>query len=73
MKIEKKTLMNNPLGLVGACAAASRGIVCAYLIDNYITVLERSDGTFGFWDHIKDKEPTKKLQKEIIKAIKAKG
>ena len=70
MKIQRKSLMENPMGLVTAIVAASAGIVSAYIVDDNITVLERANGTFGFKDHKTGKEPPKKVQKEIIKAIK---
>ena len=69
MKIERKSLMNNPLGLIGAYMASSAGIVCAYIIDDHISVLERADGTFSFLDHATGKEPAEKIKQQIIKKI----
>ena len=69
MKIQRKSLMDTPMGLFTALTAAA-GIVAAYIVDDNITVLERDNGTFGFKDHKTGKEPPKKVQKEIIKAIK---
>lgn len=62
--------MDTPMGLATAIVAASAGIVAAYIVEDNITVLERSNGTFGFMDHKTGKAPPKKVQKEIIKAIK---
>lgn len=70
MKIERKSLMQNALGLIGACSMASAGISCAYIVDDHISVLERNDGTFGFKDHKTGKEPSKEIQEKIVKAIK---
>lgn len=70
MKIEKKSLMQNPFGLLGACYIASAGISRAYIVDDHISVLERNDGTFGFKDHKTGKEPSKEIQEKIVKAIK---
>lgn len=70
MKIQRKSLMDTPMGLFTALTAAAAGIVAAYIVDDNITVLERANGTFGFKDHKTGKEPPKKVQKEIIKAIK---
>lgn len=70
MKIERKSLMQNSLGVIGACYIAKCGISCAYIIDDHISVLERNDGTFGFKDHKTGKEPSKKIQEKIIKEIK---
>lgn len=64
--------MANSMGLAGAVLAVSAGIRYAYIIDDNISVLERNDGTFGFMDHKTGKEPPKKVQKQIIKAIKEK-
>lgn len=70
MKIQRKSLMDNPMVLVASILGAAIGIVSAYIVDDNITVLERANGTFGFMDHKTGKEPPKKVQKEIIKAIK---
>lgn len=73
MEIKRLGLMNNSLGLIGACIAMSCGIECGYIVDDHITVLKRSDGTFGFKDHKTGKEPPKKIQEKIIKEINEVG
>lgn len=69
MKIERKSLMNNPLGFIGACMASAAGISCVYIIDDHISVLERNDGTFSFLDHTTGKEPAEKIRQQIIKKL----
>lgn len=70
MEIITKGIMS--IGLLGAILADSAGIELCHIVDGHITVLQRKDGTFGFKDHNTGKEPPKKVQKDIIKAIKEK-
>ena len=70
MNIERRSLMNNRLGLIGACMAAQAGISAVYVVDEHITVLRREDGSYSFKDHKTGKTPSKYMQKKIAKEIK---
>ena len=70
MNIERRGLMSNSLGLVGALIAVNARIVAAYVVDEHITVLKRADGSYSFHDHNTGKVPNKDTQAQIIKEIK---
>ena len=70
MKIERRSFMQTSWGIFASTLAQASGVWAAYVVDDHITVLERTDGSFGFKDHKTGKEPSKAVQQKIIKAIK---
>lgn len=70
MKIRQKSLMANKLGLWGAILAIHNHIAACYVVDEKITVLERADGSYSFYDHQAQKTPPPRVQREIVAKIK---
>lgn len=70
MNIERRSLLNNQLGLVGAVMAAKAGIEAVYIANTNITVLRRQDGSYSMKNHLTGKEPNKATRQQIIKEIK---
>ena len=56
-------------GLLRTLMVVHSGIVAAWIVDECITVLQRSDGSYSFKAH-GDKMITKKLKAKIIRRIK---
>lgn len=69
MNIQRRGLMQNSMGLLGALAAVKAGIKAVYLVDDRITVLQRNDGSYSFKDHYTVEKPAKDVQDKIIKEI----
>ena len=69
MNIQRRGLMQNALGLIGALAALKAGIKSVYLVDDRITVLQRNDGSYSFKDHFTGQKPAQNVQDQIIKEI----
>ena len=68
MNIRRVSLLQHA-GLLGAIMASQCGIVAGWVVDESITVLQRSDGSFSFKAH-DNKKITKKLEAKIIRKIK---
>ena len=69
LNIERVSLMDNVLGLLGACAVVSHGYDTVFIVNKHITVLVGRNG-YSFKDHKTGKPLSKEMQKLIIRCIK---